>query len=305
VLWKEEKSPRVLSLTADAIMLNAANYTVWQYRRDVLQDLRIPTLITKNGLNEEFEKEFEFSRQMIEDNQKNYQVWHHRKMLVSWAAGYDDESREILLKCEEAKEKLAKMELDLTEKILQKDAKNYHAWQHRQWVLGTFNMFQNELEYVSELIEDDVRNNSAWNERYFVLSSSPHLTIEDLFKDIQYTWECISLAMSNESPWNYMRGLFLLFKRLKDESALARAKADVLNRCLQHYKHGNRSVPLMGFIVELVVEKLELHCCPEDMYSETVLICDSLLEKDTIRKNYWDHVKANVISLHDSNSKKE
>ena len=32
VMWSGEKSRRVLALTADAISLNAANYTVWQYR---------------------------------------------------------------------------------------------------------------------------------------------------------------------------------------------------------------------------------------------------------------------------------
>lgn len=32
VFVKGEKSERVLELTADALALNAANYTVWQYR---------------------------------------------------------------------------------------------------------------------------------------------------------------------------------------------------------------------------------------------------------------------------------
>jgi protein farnesyltransferase/geranylgeranyltransferase type-1 subunit alpha len=95
-------------------------------------------MITSNGLSEQFEKEFEFSRQMIEDNQKNYQVWHHRKMLGSWAAGYKEDIDEISLTCEESKKKLARMEIDLTEKMLTRDPKNYHAWQHRQWVLSTF-----------------------------------------------------------------------------------------------------------------------------------------------------------------------
>lgn len=94
--------------------------------------------MTKEGLSKEFEKEFEFSRQMIEENQKNYQVWHHRKSLVSWAAGYSDDTEDISLKCDIGRQKLARLELDLTEKILQTDSKNYHAWQHRQWVLSTF-----------------------------------------------------------------------------------------------------------------------------------------------------------------------
>jgi protein farnesyltransferase/geranylgeranyltransferase type-1 subunit alpha len=32
VMRTGEKSPRVLELTADALNMNAANYTVWQYR---------------------------------------------------------------------------------------------------------------------------------------------------------------------------------------------------------------------------------------------------------------------------------
>ncbi len=67
-------------------------------------------------------------------------------------------------------------------------------------------MFDKELKYVTRLIKDDVRNNSAWNERYFVLSNSPNLTKENLELDIQFTWTQIELAMSNESPWNYMKG---------------------------------------------------------------------------------------------------
>lgn len=32
LLSTQEKSPRALELTKDALRLNAANYTVWQYR---------------------------------------------------------------------------------------------------------------------------------------------------------------------------------------------------------------------------------------------------------------------------------
>lgn len=44
---------------------------------------------------------------------------HHRRVIVEWLGD-------------------ASKELRLTEIIFSQDAKNYHAWEHRQWVLRTF-----------------------------------------------------------------------------------------------------------------------------------------------------------------------
>lgn len=46
---------------------------------------------------------------------------HHRRVIVEWL---NDGSRE----------------LEFTNEILLEDAKNYHAWQHRQWALATFKL---------------------------------------------------------------------------------------------------------------------------------------------------------------------
>jgi protein farnesyltransferase/geranylgeranyltransferase type-1 subunit alpha len=95
-------------LTADCIWLNVANYTVWQYRREILKELGI-----------DLKDELKFIQVVIKCNLKNYQVWHHRKVIVEWM---QDPSAE----------------LEFTSTILKSDAKNYHAWQYRQWVISTF-----------------------------------------------------------------------------------------------------------------------------------------------------------------------
>lgn len=41
------------------------------------------------------------------------------------------------------------------------DAKNYHSWSHRHWVIRTFKLFEGGLDFVEALLASDVRNNSV------------------------------------------------------------------------------------------------------------------------------------------------
>lgn len=110
ILKSGEKSERVLALTEDCAWLNPANYTVWQYRRETLEEL-----------NKDLKAELKFIGKVINFHTKNYQVWHHRRAIVE---GLQNPSEE----------------LEFTEKILQDEAKNYHAWQYRQWCIKTFKL---------------------------------------------------------------------------------------------------------------------------------------------------------------------
>ena len=76
-------------------------------------------------------------------------------------------------------------ELQFTEKILRLDAKNYHVWQHRQWVIKEFGLWDREIEYIDKLLTEDLRNNSAWNQKYFVISKTTGFTEDVVHQEVR------------------------------------------------------------------------------------------------------------------------
>lgn len=251
-----EKSERAFQLTTDALELNPANYTVWQYRREILKHL-----------DKDLIPELQYVKEMIENNPKNYQVWHHRRVLVEWL---QDPS----------------YELSFTEAILSQDPKNYHAWQHRQWVIRTFKLFQNELQYVDQLLDDDIRNNSAWNQRYFVINNTTGFTPDVIERELAFTLDKIKTVINNESAWSYLRGV------LFHHNGGICQDPNVKQVCEDLYSSGNRSPFLLAFLIDMCEESVHRRDGDES-YSvdRAVELCDLLAkEYDTIRREYWNYV---------------
>ncbi|KAF3837987.1 hypothetical protein F7725_009755 [Dissostichus mawsoni] len=237
LLKNDERSDRAFALTAEAIELNAANYTVW---RVLLQ-----------ALTKDLREEMRYITAIIEEQPKNYQVWHHRRMVVEWLKDPSEE-------------------LEFIADILSQDAKNYHAWQHRQWVIQEYKLWDSELEYVETLLEEDVRNNSAWNQRHFVISHTTGFSEPALVeREIRYCLTQIKKAPHNESAWNYLKGT---------GSVVGAGPAGEGPPA-----EGDALLPLSaGFPVRLLRGRLG------EQQSGREQICHLLAhEKDTIRKEYW------------------
>lgn len=176
-------TPRILPLTEDIIQMNPAHYTVWLYRARVL-----------------FHNDCDLEQELVWLNPvalkflKNYQIWHHRQMVV-----------DRLGSCEG--------ERDFVDEMMRLDAKNYHVWSYRQWLVRRFGLWDGEeLGEVERLLEEDVRNNSAWNHRWYVVFGRPEGekafgNAEVVQREVEFAKGKIRLAPQNQSSWNYVRAL--------------------------------------------------------------------------------------------------
>lgn len=202
--------------------MNPAHYTAWcvfgiharvslsernirQYRYETVRAIGVP-----------LEVELRLMDELAVKFLKTYQVWHHRRLLLT------DLKRPA-------------PELVFITKSLKEDTKNYHTWSYRQWLLAYFNdddLWSGELDFVDQMVNNDIRNNSAWHHRFFVVFQSGvregeqdrerivkrelmcvhyHSPVLPPYRltgiDPSYVKQNISLAPNNASAWNYLRGV--------------------------------------------------------------------------------------------------
>uniref|UniRef100_A0A2P2JMZ6 Protein farnesyltransferase/geranylgeranyltransferase type-1 subunit alpha n=2 Tax=Rhizophora mucronata TaxID=61149 RepID=A0A2P2JMZ6_RHIMU len=275
--FNDERSPRALQLTHQAIAFNPGNYTVWHFRRLILETL-----------NSDLREELDYIEQIAKINTKNYQIWHHRRW-VAEKLGNDAMAKE----------------LQFTKKILSLDAKNYHAWSHRQWVLQTLGGWEDELDYCNQLLEEDIFNNSAWNQRYLVVTQCPNLGGLRAMREseVKYTTKAILANPENESPWTYLRGLYkgdtnswindpeissICLKVLTAKAYPVFALSILLNLLCHGYQGNQELRDAVGALNSSISGK------PDSDLAKAV--CSVLEHVDPMRANYWRWRKSNLPS---------
>ncbi|KAL4810952.1 hypothetical protein BDV18DRAFT_3820 [Aspergillus unguis] len=277
VMAANEMSERALKLTEDIISMNPAHYTVWIYRAKILF-----------ALNKDLIEELEWLNGVSLKYLKNYQIWHHRQVLMS--------SREHF-------PTLPPKEMDFLMEMFAQDSKNYHVWTYRHWLVRHFGLWDSprELADIDSLLNSDVRNNSAWNHRYMlrfgpranepdggmVNANGPpsekgkHAVVdEDLVdEELQFSQQQIIRAPENKSPWSYARAVLRAAGRpLSEWSEFAR-KFVVQN--------GDELDVKSSHAVELLAD---VNAAAQGDPEEAVRMLNLLKDKyDPIRRNYWDY----------------
>ena len=271
-----EHSPRVLSLTEHIINLNAAHYTVWLYRASTLF-----------ALNSAIRDELVWLNDVALDNQKNYQIWHHRQLLIDNI--YPSIKSDLA-----ALKELAESEVDFMTQMFNEDAKNYHVWSYRQYFVRRLDLFNDnsELKSIEALLRVDVRNNSAWSHRFFIVFSNPSYSSPDskateydpkipdpiIDREIEFGKAATFEAPQNQSPWNYIRGV--LRKSGRKLSSLESFAAEFV-KIPDGGEEDIKSSHALDYLADCWSEM------GEEKEADKALLL--LAEKyDPIRKNYWE-----------------
>lgn len=272
----DELSPRALRLTEHVISMNPAHYTVWLFRFKII-----------NALNISIPDEITWLNSVALENLKNYQIWHHRQLLLNaYAPTISDDADKV--------KSFARSEVNFIKTMLEDDAKNYHVWSYRQYLVRKLNLFNMaELLSTQNLIETDVRNNSAWSHRFFLTFSDPaHSTPDSLAtehdpeipsniieREVNYAKEKISLAPQNQSPWNYLRGVLVKAgKPLGSEAESAETYVSALGQDNEEV----RSSHALDFLAEVYQEKGDK--------DKAALCLQRLADKwDPVRAGYWKY----------------
>lgn len=277
-MLRKEYSPRTLRLTEHIIKLNPAHYTVWLYRASIIFALQSP-----------ISEEIAWLNTIALSNLKNYQIWHHRHLLV-------DHHYPTIASDPTALQSFAASETDFLTQILTKDTKNYHVWSYRSYLvrkLGLWKMDdERERRSVETLIDDDVRNNSAWSHRFFVVFNDPEQSTagvaatevdpavpgEIIDREVRYAQDNIYLAPQNQSPWNYLRGVLA-----KGGRKLADVEEFVgeFVKNIGEEEEEVRSSHALDLLADIYGEKGDK--------AKAEVCLKSLAEKwDPIRAGYWD-----------------
>ncbi|KAH7090569.1 hypothetical protein FB567DRAFT_520146 [Paraphoma chrysanthemicola] len=159
----------VLGLVTNLLNENPEFYTIWNHRRRILNSL----FATENQAQSPdglIQADLQLTFALLRKFPKCYWIWNHRDWLLRRAES---------IMGGDAAHKLWAGELQLINKMLHADSRNFHAWGYRRFVVSqierlpsatatddpTPSLAESEFEYTTKMIKANLSNFSAWHNR--------------------------------------------------------------------------------------------------------------------------------------------
>eukprot|EP00941_MAST-03F_sp_MAST-3F-sp1_P004435 g4435.t1 len=189
-------SKESLALTDAMLSRSVDFYTIWNFRREILQHLLQNA--SESEKSEAYEKELTLvAHGLSKRNPKSYSLWYHRQWVIE--KGLSD----------------LKRELELCTKFLRKDERNFHCWSYRLYISSRLNVpVEDELSFTMTKIEENFSNFSAWHYRMTLLPrllspNNDEENVEKIISLINSEMELVQQAIFTEpddsSSWLHLR----------------------------------------------------------------------------------------------------
>ncbi|EIM90234.1 rab-protein geranylgeranyltransferase [Stereum hirsutum FP-91666 SS1] len=204
----QDWSQDAFDLTSRLLSTNPEFYTVWNYRRNIL--LRGIFLVSSaKEIYELLTNDLAMTTIALKAHPKVYWIWNHRRWcLESIPDGGDGDDTQGWKKTSWQRE------MGLVEKMLEADARNFHAWNYRRYVLAGMPVRWSEiaeLGFTTKKIESNFSNFSAWHQRTKILSSLWDSGKLNRAATLQQEFDLVQNAMytdpNDQSVWLYHRWL--------------------------------------------------------------------------------------------------
>ncbi|KAJ7090253.1 rab-protein geranylgeranyltransferase [Mycena belliarum] len=207
----DDWSREAYDLTTRVLQINPEFYTVWNYRRNILLHGIFPKC-SPTEINDLLTEELSMTTAALKMHPKVYWIWNHRRWClenVPDGPGTDTEGD-----INGWRKSYWDKELFVDEKMLDADARNFHAWSYRRYILAGMPVAKPEtaeLAYTTRKIESNFSNFSAWHQRTKILSSLWGSGRLDYSKSKEEEFELVRNAMytdpNDQSVWMYHRWL--------------------------------------------------------------------------------------------------
>jgi geranylgeranyl transferase type-2 subunit alpha len=192
---------------------NPEYYTIWNHRRRVLKSL-LGAEDSAQPPDELFQGDLQLTFVLLRKFPKCYWIWNHRDWLLRRA--------ESAMGAESA-HKFWSGELQLINKMLHADSRNFHAWSYRRIVVAQIDrlahttnseqaqsLTEPEFEYTTKMIKSNLSNFSAWHNRSQLIprilserNADPKARRAFLGAELSLICEAINTDPFDQSIWFY------------------------------------------------------------------------------------------------------